>query len=74
MVKTAWLICRRTGEATVLDWDRLGHVVKIEQTYIAETMATDGMFMNGFWIVRAERQTDPECLDPGHTAQAAKKD
>lgn len=74
MVNTTWLICRRTGEATLLDWDRLGQVVKVEQNYIAGTMATDGMFMNEFWIVRAEGQTVPGYLDQGYVVQAAKKD
>ena len=55
MAKTVWLICRRTGEATLLDWEAVERLVRVEQSYIAETMATDGAFQNGFWVVRSER-------------------
>ncbi|QMU59669.1 MAG: hypothetical protein GKR98_16670 [Boseongicola sp.] len=54
MAKTVWLICRRTGEATLMDWEDVALVVKAEHSYIAEIVATDGVFLNEFWLVLSE--------------------
>ena len=51
MARTVWLICRRTGEATLMGREDVARVVKVEPSYIAEIVASDGMFLNAFWLV-----------------------
>lgn len=48
---TIWLVCRQSGEATLVDLETVERVVGIEGAYIAEALAGDGVFENERWRV-----------------------
>lgn len=50
-METVWLVCRETGEVTLVDWETVEQVAGVEAGYIAEVMECDGVFENGRWRV-----------------------
>ena len=51
MARTVWLICRKSGEVTLMTREDVARVIKVEPSYIAEFVAGDGVFLNEFWLV-----------------------